>query len=388
MGTIAAHEYACAEKAFDTCKEMGHRGISIAHDCFDRAKMSAMVDFLQARHELWAGRHRQAGEGPIQPASDWLVGTGCALHDASKALQCALDPWVDDKQMLKDLHIVIESPRNSYDMLEKYMPQFLMKYMTRVDTAYNKEEVAQWWRCLGARADWVETLTDINPWFHMGQLRVSSTANGQPVSADQVADCLLHIFKLVGFCETRWLTVGKSLRGLVGSLSVGLYELAKLALDLKGSIDTKLHGIKKITDSIKWYAAVGCITTFVPEAFAAVVAEDDRVCRRLPELEQAVQEELDFVFGISDFVWRRLALVAKSALWATELKTACCHAAHVTVAFLAHRVFSTVRSLPWSLCLDDIDANLTALVADKETVTDPTSIKIIRLLELGPYCTM
>ena len=75
------------------------------------------------------------------------------------------------------------------------------------------------------RADWIEFLTDINPWFYRGQLRVSSKVQGKSTSADQVADSLLHVFRLVSFCETR----------LLGALSVGLYELALLALDLKGA---------------------------------------------------------------------------------------------------------------------------------------------------------
>ena len=382
-GTTAEHEYSCACAAFETLKEMGHQGISIAHYCFDRAKLSANADLLVARHELWAGRHRAGGGEPKQPLMDWVVRSGCALHDGSKSLQWSLSTWVYDKAQLKDMYIVIESCRNSYDLLDKFMPQFLAKHMVAVDTPYDRGEVAAWWRCMGAGADWVDRLVDINPWWHMGQLRVSKTVEGKAVSGDQVAEVLLYIFKFRTFVETRWCTVGHSCRGLVGALSVGLYELALLALDLKGSVDTKLHGIKKITADIKWYAAVGSIATFVPDAFCASVSEDDRLCRRLHELEQVVEDELEFAFRISDFVWKRLALAAKSALWAMDMKNACLTAVHKSVAFLAHRVFSTARSLPWSLCEGDIDANVKALADSGDHQDDPVAIKIIRLLDQG-----
>ena len=162
----------------------------------------------------------------------------------------------------------------------------------------------------GVSADWVEHLADINPIYRQGKLVVSEKIGGQVVSADLVADCLLYLFKLSKFSKTRWCGVGQSCRALVSSLSVGLYPFAILALNLKGSKETKLHGVKKLSDDIKWYAAVASIVTFVPEAFCVALAEDDRACRRLGELEAIVQEEVEFIFRIERFVWQRLALVA------------------------------------------------------------------------------
>ena len=315
---------------------------------------------------------------------DWAVGTGCALHDASKALQWALAPWVTDKQMVKDLYVVIESCRNGFDLLTEYMPVFLVQHMVRSPAAYSKEAVAAWWRCMGVSADWVEHLADLNPIFRQGKLVVSEKIGGQVVSADLVADCLLYIFKFSKFSETRWCGVGQSCRALVSSLSVGLYPLAILALKLKGSKETKLHGVKKLSDDIKWYAAVASIVTFVPEAFCVAVAEDDRVCRRLGELEAIVMEEAEYLFRIERFVWQRLAHVAKGLVIEAELKNACLQGCHVSVSFLAHRVFSVARALPWSLTLGDVDANLTELQGEEgPAVTDPVSKKILRLLELG-----
>eukprot|EP00971_Amphidinium_carterae_P333569 6468364-Amphidinium_carterae.1 len=45
---------------------------------------------------------------------------------------------------------------------------------------------------------------------------------------------------------------------------------------------------------------------------------------------------------------------------------------------MVHRTFSSVKSLPWSLCCGDIRANLRALAAGTEP-TEPTSLKIYRL---------
>ena len=66
-GTTAWHCYNCSTHAHRLLKEMGHQGISIAHYCYDRAKFSAIFSLQQARHNMWASEHRQAGGHPMQP---------------------------------------------------------------------------------------------------------------------------------------------------------------------------------------------------------------------------------------------------------------------------------------------------------------------------------
>ena len=60
------------------------------------------------------------------------------------------------------------------------------------------------------------------------------------VGLDMVEDCLIYIFKLSKFSATRWLAVGLSCRSMMASISVGLFDLAILALELKGSSESKL----------------------------------------------------------------------------------------------------------------------------------------------------
>ena len=145
-------------------------GISTTRHCYDRAKFSAIFDLQQARHNLWAEEHLRRGGHHMQPLLDWAVGTGCALHDASKALQWALKPFVVDKEMMKDLYIVIESCRSSFDLLLEYIPVFLAKHMQRSSAIYSKEDAASWWRCMGVGADWVELLANVNPMWRQGEV--------------------------------------------------------------------------------------------------------------------------------------------------------------------------------------------------------------------------
>ena len=118
-GTTAMHCHAASSTSFESLKSMGHRGISIEHHCYDRAKLSALVDLAHAKHALWMEDFMKKDEAsPMDPNKDWVLGTGCALHDASKALQWSLARHITYPDLLKDLYVVIESCRSGYDLME------------------------------------------------------------------------------------------------------------------------------------------------------------------------------------------------------------------------------------------------------------------------------
>ena len=158
---------------------------------------------------------------------------------------------VADKEMLKDVYVVTESCRSAFDLLHEYLPVFLARHMELSASAYDKDGVAASWHCIGVGADWVDLLAEVNPVYRQGKLFVSDMVHGKIVSADQVGDLLLYIFRFSKLSTTRWCSVGKSCRSLFAAVSVGLLPLALLALQLKGSLDTKLHGVKKLNDDSK-----------------------------------------------------------------------------------------------------------------------------------------
>ena len=169
----------------------------------------------------------------MDPNKDWVLGTGCALHDASKALQWSLARHITYPDLLKDLYVVIESCRSGYDMMEAVMPQFLAKHMETRTTPFDPNIVADFWAVLGVSESWMDMVVWINPFWFDGKLSVSATIKGQAVTPYMVSDVLLYLMKLHKFTETRWLSVGKSCRGLIASCSVGLPHLAAMALQKK-----------------------------------------------------------------------------------------------------------------------------------------------------------
>ena len=73
-GNTAQHLHKASEMAHDTFKEKGHKGISISHMCFDRAKMRALVDLQIARRNIWADGHMQKAGDRSEYLKDWCFG--------------------------------------------------------------------------------------------------------------------------------------------------------------------------------------------------------------------------------------------------------------------------------------------------------------------------
>ena len=150
----------------------------------------------------------------------------------------------------------------------------------------------------------------------------------------------------------------------------------------QGSTQSKLHGVKRLSPAVKWFAAVSAAVAPLPESFMYEVSKDERVAIRVDVLERVCLDELTLLYTVRKSTWQRLAYRCGSALHTQRLTRDCLAAAQVAMAFLAHRVFSEARALPWSLCYGDMDKNLQELLDDEEDPSDPTAWKIRRLLEM------
>ena len=54
-------------------------------------------------------------ESAILELTDWIVSSGCSLHDAQNGLKWGLSPLTKGANIVADLHITIESLRNCFN---------------------------------------------------------------------------------------------------------------------------------------------------------------------------------------------------------------------------------------------------------------------------------
>ena len=151
------------------------------------------------------------------------MGTACADHDAQNALKWGLAPHAAQGDVTNDLHIVIESLRNSFFLIHAHLYEFLMIYLRYdVHCSDDIEAATIFWQVLGVDADMLDDIVEVNPQWRGGFLYVAGHLERDPCSMEKVSGVLLYIFKWRKFTATRWTTVGASCRSFVASLCVGL----------------------------------------------------------------------------------------------------------------------------------------------------------------------
>ena len=111
----------------------------------------------------------------------------------------------------------------------------------------------------------------------------------------------------------------------------------------------------------------------------ASLLEDDRLAKRIDEIDHEIKEEVDYVFGVSQFVWDEVGPLV--GLTGPELLHRSCCSALVQASFVCHRM-QPARDLPWSLCRGSVDDNLDRLKAG-EKPQDDVAAKIWTLEQMG-----
>ena len=168
-----------------------------------------------------------------------------------------------------------------------------------------------------------------------------------------------------------------------GRPSIGLSELVALARTKGKPNEYYAKGWDRLDDEVRRYSCVAAVSSHVAEATLLELMEDDRVVRRIDDLENGIMGELEWVQGLPDWFWKRLAFVYRSSLHVDELRTVCLVAANVAAAFITRRLLVAARAPPFSLCYGDIEANVQQLVDLDDMPIEPASAKLWHMYGAG-----
>ena len=369
---------------FPLLRKLGHRGITVHHHCMDRGVFSALDRSLRQRHQAFytAGLGPDLGEEAfLLELTDWIVGTPCMVHDVQKSLQWAL-ACVVSVEATQDLHIVMESLRNSFSLLVERLPLFLSTHLARREEPIEQEEAIDFWRTVGVEASMLELVAEVHPLWENGFLFVSSNLEEASV-IEKVSHVLLYLCKWRRYTDSRWATIGPACRTLVWGLLVGLDKWVALTRKDPSASDFFLHGFTKLSKPLRRYCVVAALVAHVPDAVLSEALVDDRLVRRAAVLKEAMLEELLWVEGIDASIWAILAAVVGNNEEAKALQSTTMHSCHVAAAFVQHKVFNAVEGYPWNLAVGDVGLNLDALATSTEEIADACTHKIRLLVQNG-----
>ena len=218
--------FAASRQFFPTARECGHLGLVVEHLVCDRAQLSILDRLLRQQHTLI---HAHMSEGPaleedpqLQCLLNLVVACGCCNHDAHNSLKWALHFYFQDLTLLKDMWICIESLRNAYGLLHQRMGSWLLDRARFTDHTHHPETLRELWTLLGQPPEVVEHLVSLRALFRDEHLEVAAELQNDPDLWDKLTFALLQVMRFQKYSESRWLTIGCSMRTLVASLLLGL----------------------------------------------------------------------------------------------------------------------------------------------------------------------
>lgn len=384
--------YACATNFIETARAMGHTGISVCHYAFDRAAYSALARHLRHRHQIDAASRASQSSSSASVSSrvleltEWVISTPCGLHDIHNSLKWSIHARVSNTEVLKDCFLVIESLRNSADLLHRHLGGWLedrLRFVPEEDLPA-PEHLYELWTSLGVEHEVADILaTELRLQWKGGNLEVSEAAAEIPNIVGQASFALLSVWRFRVFSDSRWVSVGCSCRALAASLLTGIDSLVAYIRKNPTTSDYDIHGFDRLNEDVRHFVALAAMVSYPSDALLSELLEDSRIPRRLAALTETVDSELDWLASVGSHVWEPLASMASRAdLSGQVLRSECLHAAHISRGFMQHRFFAAASEYPWRLATGDQDANLASLMSGPKPAEECAG-KIWELLHLG-----
>ncbi len=277
--------------------------------------------------------------------TDWVLIVPCSLHDSSNALKWALRE-MGTEFVQTETHIAIEALRNTYGPLHDKVAAFLVQHLRFREQSHQHDQVAAFWRALGVEADWIDLMVGVNPQFDGSLLYVNPSLKEDGECLDKVFICIVYCMKWKKFSVTRWLGFGSSCRLLTLSLAVGIQRITQMARDDANVSDYHLHGFSRCSHDVRKYAVVASIVTWVADAFAQPLMQDDRLLRQLSEVQEAVEHEVRTIQATSLYALKRLADIIGDVS-PVQVRQWLVECAFKTASFISRKVIAPCKELPY-----------------------------------------
>ena len=141
------------------------KAIAVQHCCFDRALFGPLDRLFRQLHEL---QYREPfcllpeGARELARATDWFVTTPCCCHDCHNALRWGLHEFLSIDGLTEDFYIILESLRNSYDLIVGHLHSWLSTKVVFCARVASQEVLFQFWTMLGIEGEYANIMSELS----------------------------------------------------------------------------------------------------------------------------------------------------------------------------------------------------------------------------------
>ena len=282
--------FSACKRGWVTLRTLGHEGCAVEHYCYDRMG-------IDSHARLWRQWHQMTQEGfsdmqtdvptEILRLTEFMVVTPCAAHDAQSAFRWGMQEALNDKDLLRDAYVGVESLRNSMDLILGHVAEWaaLRLSFKPEQTLAEIDARRALWQALDVEVETADILAEtLQLDFEGGRLRVVESQSDRPDLVDLVTTSLLSVWKFVRWSESRFLTVGRSSRTMVASFLTGIEDMVTFICKDTNASRYYINGFGRLTATRKQFLAECAFVSRVTDGVLAEIMEDPRVAMRYDEL--------------------------------------------------------------------------------------------------------
>lgn len=275
-----------------------HKGLCLIVLVADRALLRPLekhVAQILAAERLLLESKIGAEAAQARTALRFFLPSSCVSHDCHGGLRRALAYFCDNKEVLRNSYIVLESLRNSFDILVRFLPGWLRSVVVCEDTP--EPWIADVWRLCQSDPRRVESLVDFGVVWHDGKLKVSARYQFDEALFNRLPVVYLETWQFEAFSDSRWVTLGPSLRTLLASLLLGLDACIQYCFAQNCS-RYYLNGFLRLDAKMKNFAGVVATCSFASDDMLALICEHDRRAARMNDIDEAAEQEVSYAFSL------------------------------------------------------------------------------------------
>eukprot|EP00971_Amphidinium_carterae_P348681 6490623-Amphidinium_carterae.1 len=379
-GKTALHHLACYEQCVRGI-QIPREGIVIEVFCSDRMLFSSLSELIWQHCELKLSEKKASA---LEHLLHWNLAIPCSMHDGQNALKWAVAGQCQSSSLVADLYIVIESLRNSFDLLHLKLPEHIRTHLEFTQERCDESVLYQFWMALGAGGEVLNMLVNMQLRFVQNKLLVYEGWQEHDDVGETVAYCILYLCRFRAFTESRWLSLCATCQTLLGALAVGLEALVALVRNSAHCSDYYLHGFSKLTPELKDMLVITVFPGYVVNGYMSQLMEDDRLLVDTARISTAMEEELNWMMALTREVWSTFVVaIGGEEQKIDDLRSRAIHASHTAQAFITERVIARLREPPWNVFAADPAHVFSVLGAMEEVPSERVTEKIWRLHRAG-----
>ena len=389
-GKKAWNLYQACEQFGSSLASLAHEGISISVFVFDRGAIGGLGRHILEKHESESARMAKGTSLPaaLAPYRRWAVVLGCCHHDLHNGLKWGLANLTAESQTLTDLHVAIESLRDSLARIHNALSCFLIQHVSFAAPLATREKdmFQMFWLALDLESSIVDILVawEVRWCAHTCKLLVSSDLEQQfsEEGWDQLAATVAHVLKFSVFSESRWLSIGVSSRQFLAALAVGLDSLVAVAKTMPHVSQFSFAGWSHMSGNVKKLACVSAFVGHVADTPLSELMRDDRLAKQWTLIRDMMHEEIALLESYDTAMWDYVVSLV-DVKTQMDLRSDVLTASMVCLAYVDQKMFSIFRKYPFCLFSGSLEANFDALCALVEPPKERVASQIWHLNRLG-----